>query len=113
MKKLKITKENVHNHVDQFNLHNLVHNRVPLKDKGWTDISIDEDFFNESINDIAELVGGRAKTKEIVRFNLRNKPVSNWFTNRIVLTPKNVWTYIVGQDYTAEMKEIRKQLKQL
>ena len=113
MKKLKITKANVHKNVDQFNLHNLVHNRVHLKEKGWTDISIDEDFFNESVTDIADLVGGRTKTKEIARFNLRNKPVSNWFTNRIVLTPNNVWTYIGGQDYTAEMKEIRKQLVNL
>lgn len=113
MKKLKITKENVHNHVEQFNLHHLIHQRAHLNEKGWTDIAIDQSFFDKSIDDVVDLIGGRGNTKEEIKFKLRNQPVSAWFTNRFIFSPYNIWVYVAGQDYVAEMSEIRKYLKKL
>jgi hypothetical protein len=109
MKTIKITKQNVNKLTEQFTLNNLTTGRASIIGTGWNDIKIDEQFFNESINNIVELLGGRQKTKETIKYKLRNEPIYGWFSNRIVFCKhNNVWTYIAGQEYTTEIKEIRK-----
>lgn len=110
MKKIKITQKNVSKKIEQFTLDNLVHNRAHIPNDGWRDISIEQSFFDESIDSIVDLIGGNQGTKNTIRFNLRNRPINSWFTNRFVYY-NDRWIYIGGQDYTAEMKEIRKILK--
>lgn len=106
-----INKNNVEKLVNQFTLENLTTGRAYLKNGGWSDIKIDEDFKEESINQILDVLGGWEKTKEAMRFNIRNTPISAWFASRIVYEPKrNTWTYVAGQDYPSELATIRKQL---
>lgn len=103
-----ITKQNVHKLTNNFTLESLTTNRVNLIDGGWSDVKIDPDFYEESIENIVWLLGGREATKQKVRFALRNTPVHGWFSGRIMYT--NKWTYTAGQDYPNELRLIRKEL---
>ena len=107
-----LNKKNVSKLVNQFTLENLTTERACLIAGGWQNIKIDEDFKNESISQIVNLLGGIKATKEKIKFVIKNTPVSSWFASRIVFEPLiNKWTYIAGQDYPAELQEIRNQLK--
>ena len=106
-----ITKQNVHKLTNNFTLESLTTNSVNLIDGGWSDVKIDPDFYEESIENIVWLLGGREATKQKVRFALRNTPVYGWFASRIVYCPHaNRWTYTAGQDYPNELRLIRKEL---
>jgi len=111
MKKIKITQKNVSNRVQQFSLDNLTTSRAYINGKGWKNIDIDGDFFDWSVNQIVDLLGGRETTKNAVRFALRNTPINGWFARRIVFNEmRNTWEYIAGQDYPAEIRAIKKQI---
>ena len=98
--------------VNQFTLENLVNGRAWIEGQGWQDIKVDEDFYNKSINQLVDLIGGREKTKQQVRFNLRNTPFHHWSANRFIYSlHRNVWEYVAGQDYTSEMATIRNHVK--
>lgn len=104
-----INKNNSTKEIQQFNLSHLTTGRANIINKGWQDIKIEDSFFNESINEIVNLIGGREATKQAIKFSLRNTPIHQWFANRIIFDGKN-WSYIAGQDYPSEIKEIRRQL---
>src|SRR5690606_2600383 len=104
-----ISKDNVTNLVKQFNLEHLTTGRAPLIGQGWSDIEIDESFFNESIEQIIGLLNIReAQNLNKVRFKLRNEPMYAWFASFFHWDEhRQGWTYTAGQDYTAEIKSIR------
>lgn len=106
-KTLIINKENVNKLTNNFTLGNLTTRRACINGIGWDDIKIDESFFNESIDNIANLLGGRQKTKETIKFKLRNEPIYEWFGSRIVFN-NNKWEYVSGQNYSGELTQIRK-----
>jgi hypothetical protein len=60
---------------------------------------------------IADLLGGRISTREIVRSRLRFLPElpSFWAFDRIIFCKHSKrWTYTAGQDYPGELAMIRK-----
>lgn len=108
---MKITKTNVSDKVKQFNLENLNHNRASINGIGWTDIAIDESFKAESLQKIADIIGGRKATKVKVLRNLTNNKVNGWFMQRFIYMPKyGRWSYCAGQDYVSEIASIRRKL---
>lgn len=105
-----INKTNATKLIQQFNLSHLTTGRANIISKGWENIKIDETFFNESIDQITQLIGGHQKTKDIIKYTLRNTPVHQWFASRIIFDGVK-WSYIAGQDYPSEIAEIRRLLK--
>lgn len=111
---MNITKQNVSDKVGQFNLENLNHNRAIIIGIGWSDITTDENFKTESLQKIADIIGGRAATKEKVLRTLTNNKVSGWFMQRFIYMPDHdIWCYTAGQDYVGEMASIRRKLSNL
>lgn len=118
--KPKITKQNVDKHFagQGFNLTTLTTERgyCKVKDKAmWRDVVIDEDFREESIEEITEMFtkGCRKKCeyKRAFRYVFRNVPVHAWFAQRIFYNFRTrSWDYIVGQDGVSEFRMIRKSL---
>ena len=77
----------------------------------WEDCKIS--LSNEDINSIADLLGGWERTKNAVKRALRNvgNMRSKWYFERISFCKHtNRWTYCAGQDYPAELAQIRKDL---
>lgn len=108
---MNITKKNVSDNVVQFNLEHLNHNRANINGIGWTDIVVDESFKAESLQQIADIIGGRAATKEKVLRNLSNNKINGWFMQRFIYMPNyDIWCYTAGQDYVGEITSIRKKL---
>lgn len=101
---------NVKELVGQFNMHHLTCERAPIKTdgRGYQDIKIDETFRNNAIDELVELVGGHKKTRDKVRFQLRNEPQHAWYSIRFVYCPKRrKWEYIDAQDGAYEKQWIR------
>lgn len=111
---MNITKQNVSVKVEQFNLENLNHNRASIVGIGWSDITTDENFKSESLQKIADIIGGRAATKAKILRTLTNNKVSGWFMQRFIYMPdRDIWCYTAGQDYVGEMASIRRKLSNL
>ncbi|WP_294203083.1 hypothetical protein [uncultured Chryseobacterium sp.] len=111
-KKIIITEKNVSEKVKQFNAGNLTTGRAYIIGEGWQDIQIDEAFYNKSIGEIVALIGGRPETAAKVKFKLRNEPFHHWSASRFVWEESlQRWAYIAGQDYPAEITQIRNFLK--
>lgn len=97
--------------VNNFTLYNMLTKRVNINGEGWQHVEIDEQFFNESINQIVSLIGGRKETKEKIKHILSNNIVTGWFTERITFCKHtNKFDYTAGQNYPAELQSIRKTL---
>lgn len=108
--------DNVEELVNQFNMHHLTCERTSIKTegRGYQDIKIDETFRNNAINELVELVGGHKKTRDKVRFQLRNEPQHTWFADRFVYEGiKRGWVYIDGQDGRREKQMIRNYFNRL
>lgn len=121
--KPKITKQNVDKRFAEqdFNLTTLTTERGYCKVKGeamWRDVIIDEDFREESIEEITEMLtkGCRKKDKykRAFRYVFRNVPLHAWFAQRIFYNFRTrSWRYIEGQDRANEFRMIRKGLMAL
>ena len=77
----------------------------------WQDCKIS--LSDTDIEQIADLLGGWARTKEAVKLALRNihSLRSKWYFDRILFSKyRNEWVYCAGQDYSSEIAEIRKDL---
>lgn len=111
-KSIKITRENVAKKVNEFNLENLTTSRACLIGLGWENIKIEESFYNASIDELVKIIGGREKTKNRIKFILRNTPLSShWFSRRFIFEAKrNKWCYVAGQCEADEIPQIRKEL---
>lgn len=111
MQKTKITKKNVAKRIVQFTVGQLTSGRAHIIDKGWREIDVDKEFYDDSIHKIADLLGGKPSIREKIIHNLITRPYNHWSNNRIMYDPKDDrWSYCAGQDYTAEITEIRKYL---
>lgn len=81
------------------------------------DFKLSDELREQIANDVSDVLGGHASTKNAV-FNSLNasRPPQHWGLNRILLDdygrgPR--WTYCAGQDYPAELNQIRNHLKKL
>lgn len=106
-----INKNNAIEKVNNFTLYNMLTKRVNIVGEGRQSVEIDEQFFNESIDQIVSLIGGRKQTREKIKHTLSNKIVTDWFTKRITFCKHtNKFDYTAGQNYPAELQSIRKTL---
>lgn len=86
--------------------------RVCFEKGGWDNVKIQSEELEKASIEIAELIGGRQTTKDAIAFVLRNQPIYEWFTNRFIYDlNRECWTYVAGQDYREELKQIRRKLK--
>lgn len=91
------------------NLGNLIGKRIYLKDAGW--ITTNNLLTDELIEKVCDLLGGQSKTKEKMFVVLRRQNFSKWYLERIAYSfNRKCFTYFAGQDYPAELAEIRKDL---
>jgi len=91
------------------NLYNLISKRVYLKTDGW--VTTNNILTDELIDKVCDLLGGQHKTRERISIVLKNQTFSKWYLERIMYNFKRkCFTYCAGQDYPAELQEIRKDL---
>jgi dissimilatory sulfite reductase (desulfoviridin) alpha/beta subunit len=101
--------DSLKNKVKQLSLYNLMSQSIYLEGVDW--IKINDLLTNDLIDNVCELLGGHAKTKERM-FNVINRGgFSKWYLERIFYSfSRKCFTYCAGQDYPAELREIRKDL---
>ncbi|MBG24188.1 MAG: hypothetical protein CMF22_12135 [Idiomarinaceae bacterium] len=94
-------------------LDNFVCRRVLVK-SGWKDISREVCLEDSDVDAIADIVtkGCRVDTLRRVRTALRNLDDidSAGILSRLTYDKRHGWSYVAGQDYTAEMRTLRKVL---
>lgn len=106
-----ITRKNISKRIYQFNAEHLTTKRANIKNEGWQNIKIENEFYENSINEITTLIGGKNTTQKIVKLKLKNEPFHHWgFTRFIFDYETKTWRYIPGQDYNSEIRAIRKYL---
>lgn len=79
----------------------------------WQNVEISRALMLEISQEIADLLGGRGTTKEDVKYTLINATPQHWGLGRIFLENYSTlrFSYCGGQDYPAEIKQIRNYLK--
>jgi hypothetical protein len=66
---------------------------------------------DDIINDVCDLLGGQTKTKDRMFYTILRGGFSKWYLERIAYSfSRKRFEYCAGQDYTAELREIRKDL---
>ena len=96
----------------QVSLDTIFSQRANLKGKGWTSIKYDLTYADAT--EIAEVLGGRQYTKRDVRNGLMYGRIADLpysTRQRIVWNKGQGWSYVAGQDYSAETARIRNILK--
>lgn len=101
---------------EQITIQELLNGRIYLISKGWSTITITRELRNYIAQNIAEKLGGRGNTPEVIKNALqRQHPPQHWGLSRFVIEKygdtKPCIVYIAGQDSTWEYREIRKYLK--
>ncbi len=97
---------------EQLTLQNIISQRAYHKKAGW--IKINDLMTYEVAQEIADLLGGRTKTKDTVRRVLLRYSTSlrHWGLDRIIYDGKHKrFQYIAGQSYPDEIREIRNYIK--
>lgn len=93
-------------HFGGINLSNIISERFYHTKKGWTKLLID-DF---KIDELVSVIGGRGNDyKRLIEYMIDHKITYGIF-ERLNFNGKR-WSYIAGQDYTAELNLIRKLLR--
>lgn len=89
-------------------------NRRAFIDNDWQDFEVSEELEIQFSSDIAQLCEGQGNTKNKVFRALRTSRPQHWGLTRFFISKKPdnsfVWSYCAGQDYSAEIKQIRKYL---
>jgi len=101
--------ESLKNKVRKLNLYNLINQTIYINGIGW--IKTNDLLTDDLIDQVCELLGGHSKTKEKIFNVLRRQKFNKWYLERINYNFKRkCFTYCAGQDYPAELQEIRKDL---
>lgn len=101
--------ESLKNKVNNLSLYNLMNKTIYINGVGF--IKTNNLLTDELIDQVCELLGGRYKTRERIATVLSNQTFSKWYLERIMYDFKRkCFTYCAGQDYPAELQEIRKDL---
>lgn len=105
----------------QVSLYTICSERYYDNQKGWSNFVGTERLFEEVADLVIDCVGGQSNTKEQIRRNIERYPSAlirknSWMTERIIFTISKHDSsircqYVAGQDYSAEIKEVRKHLK--
>lgn len=97
----------------QINAQEILNRRANI-DGEWQDFTVSDELSAEINDKIVELLGGHGKTMNAMRRVLRYSTPQHWGLGRIFLesyggeNPR--FRYCAGQDYPAELQQIRKYL---
>lgn len=94
-------------------MQNILNGQIYIDGAGWTNIILTKNLRMELAGLLSELYGGRAKTKENVRYTLINERPQHWGLSRTYIELRKGQPriyYITGQDQTWENAQIRKYL---
>jgi hypothetical protein len=95
--------------VQQLNLYNLIAQSIYLNGAGW--IKTNNLLTDELIDQVCDLLGGHKRTKEKMFHVIRRGGFSKWYLERIIYSfTRKRFEYCAGQDYPAELAEIRRDL---
>lgn len=93
----------------QLTIQKLLNGRL-YTSEGWQSFKVAPELREEIAQKVSELLGGRKTTKEAVYHTLKNERPQHWGLSRIHIEGERL-SYCAGQDYPAELAEIRKALK--
>lgn len=122
MKTIKTLKEALKLNKNQLNASDVLRGSL-YTSKGWQKFNISDELKDSLCSQVAEILGGRSNTKELVYLTLKFRSVSHWGLDRILITerknPKDKRkkiisiNYCAGQDYAQECNEIRTAIKKM
>jgi len=76
--------------------------------QGWESVTIAPEFRKQVINDLCTVYGGR-KQADLKHALNRSTPPQHWAISRTFYEGDR-WAYCAGQDYPAELNQLRKYL---
>lgn len=101
--------ESLKNRVDNLNLYNLMSQSIYIDGAGW--IKTNNLLTDDLIDQVCDLLGGHSKTKEKMFHVIKRGGFSRWYLERIYYAfESKCFRYCAGQDYPAELIEIRRDL---
>ena len=95
---------------EQITAQQVINKRLYINGLGWQSVDFSDEFSGWFIDEVGDLLGGRAATRHSVKLSLKYCKPQHWGLNRIFLEDRG-WVYCAGQDYTSELNTIRKALK--
>lgn len=97
----------------QLNAQELINRRAHINGK-WQDFQVSDELSAEINDRIVEVLGGQAKTMSVIRRALKYSTPKHWGLCRIFVEKYGEspirFSYCAGQDYQAELAQIRKYL---
>lgn len=97
----------------QLNAQELINRRSHINGE-WQDFQVSDELSAEINDRIVEILGGQAKTMNTIRRVLRYSTPQHWGLARIFVEKYGEspirFSYCAGQDYPAELAQIRKYL---
>lgn len=98
----------------QLSAQSILSRRICTDKDGWSNLDYPSDLKEELCHLIVDVLGGQTKTKTRLFNRLRHgSPLRHWGLDRTVLIERDGkprFYYIAGQDMSAELPMIRKQL---
>jgi hypothetical protein len=83
------------------------------KRDNWVNVNVSDELREQVIDDLLDTLGGRETTKGKIRSLLSYHTPQHWGLNRMHIVKRSngiVVSYCAGQDYPAELAQIRKDL---
>lgn len=99
---------------NQVTAQQLLNGRINTTSKGWEAVKITEELKETIVKQIVDILGGHTKTQNRIENALKFKNVQHWALKRMIVEDHGsgaVIRYCAGQDYTAEMQQIRNYIK--
>jgi hypothetical protein len=87
-------------------------NRRAFINGEWSDFEVSDELSDEITEKILEVLGGQSRTRINMRYTLRRATPQHWGLARIFIEKYGDssirFSYCAGQDYPAELQQIRK-----
>ena len=98
----------------QLTVQNLLNGRISGgKNKTWVKVRLTDEFREQLIEDLINVAGGHAATRERMKSVLTYGRPQHWALGRMIISdygngPK--MNYCAGQDYPSELNQLRREL---
>jgi len=99
---------------NQLTAQQVINKRVYIKADNWQAVEFTPEFMDHFNKDILNVIGGHQQTRARLRSVLEYSKPQHWALSRIFLNDYGTgprWGYCAGQDYTAELQQLRNALK--